>query len=70
MRRGSPDTRDQQQAVYQSRQCSDLPQIGEVLDAAKATVFLIDDNQVVRPGEVGTIRKIQDVCGQERLHSP
>lgn len=29
-------------------------QIGELLDAAKVTVFLLDDKQVVRPGEIGS----------------
>lgn len=33
---------------------SDRPQIEELIDVAKVTVFLIDDLQVVRPGEVGS----------------
>jgi hypothetical protein len=33
---------------------STKPQVNEMLDAAKVCVFLLDDNQVVRPGEVGT----------------
>jgi DUF2075 family protein len=35
-------------------QRSALPQIDEVLRAAKVSVFFIDDRQVVRPGEVGS----------------
>lgn len=35
-------------------QRSDRAQVDELLDAAKVSVFLIDDMQVVRPGEVGS----------------
>jgi len=31
-----------------------VPQIEELLRASKVTVFLLDDNQVVRPGEIGS----------------
>jgi hypothetical protein len=34
---------------------STKPQIREILDAAKVSVFFIDDRQLVRPGEVGTV---------------
>ena len=43
---------------------SNLPQIGELINAAKTTVFFIDDNQVVRPGEVGSVRYIQEYAAQ------
>lgn len=33
---------------------SDRAQIEELIDAAKVSVFLLDEQQVVRPGEVGT----------------
>ncbi len=33
---------------------SDLPQVEELMQAAKVSVFFIDDLQVVRPGEVGS----------------
>jgi uncharacterized protein len=33
---------------------SDKPQILEILDAAKVSVFFIDDKQVVRPNEIGS----------------
>ena len=38
---------------------SNLPQIGELIKAAKTSVFLIDDAQVVRPGEVGSVAYIK-----------
>ncbi len=34
-------------------------QIEEILDASKLSVFLLDDNQVVRPAEIGTPRLIE-----------
>jgi uncharacterized protein len=34
-------------------------QIREILDAAKVTVFFIDDRQIVRPNEIGSTRHIQ-----------
>jgi len=33
---------------------SSRPQIQELIDASKVSVFFIDDRQVVRPGEVGS----------------
>jgi len=44
------------------------PQIQEIIDAAKVAVFLIDDRQVVRPGEVGSsdlVRQTADKNGCE-----
>jgi DUF2075 family protein len=41
---------------------SDLPQVEELLLAARTTVFLIDDLQVVRPGEVGSAQLIRDAA--------
>ena len=37
-----------------SAQRSNKPQIQEILDAAKVSVFFIDDKQVVRPDEIGS----------------
>lgn len=37
---------------------SDLPQVDELIRASKVCVFLIDDNQVVRPDEIGSARFI------------
>jgi len=34
------------------------PQIEELLDAARVPVFLLDEHQVVRPGEIGTVEEI------------
>ncbi|TQN45680.1 hypothetical protein FHX52_2380 [Humibacillus xanthopallidus] len=35
------------------------PQIHELLSAAKVPVFLLDEHQVVRPGEMGTVEDIE-----------
>jgi len=34
-------------------------QVSELIDAARAPVFLLDEHQVVRPGEIGTIDDIE-----------
>ncbi len=34
------------------------PQVDELLDAARVPVFLLDEHQVVRPGEMGTVEEI------------
>jgi len=39
---------------------SDLPQVTELINAAKTLVFLLDDNQVVRPGEIGSANYITE----------
>lgn len=36
------------------------PQIDELLDAARVPVFLLDDFQVVRPGEMGSVAQITE----------
>jgi uncharacterized protein len=41
---------------------SDLPQIDELIRAAKVTAFFIDDKQVVRPAEVGSSTLIRDAA--------
>jgi uncharacterized protein len=38
---------------------SDKRQIDELIDAARVPVFLLDQNQVVRPGEMGTVEDIE-----------
>jgi hypothetical protein len=43
---------------------SNLPQIGELIKASKTSVFFIDD-QVVRPGEVGSATYIRDFANQD-----
>ncbi|MBM3763408.1 MAG: DUF2075 domain-containing protein [Acidobacteria bacterium] len=38
------------------------PQIDELLDAGKVTVFFVDDRQVVKPGEIGSSQYIRDAA--------
>ncbi|MEV5976434.1 DNA/RNA helicase domain-containing protein [Streptomyces sp. NPDC052114] len=38
---------------------TDRPQIDELIDAAKVPVFLLDEHQMVRPGETGTVEGIR-----------
>lgn len=35
------------------------PQVAELIDAARVPVFLLDEHQVVRPGEIGSIEEIR-----------
>ncbi|NIH66438.1 DUF2075 domain-containing protein [Modestobacter marinus] len=35
-------------------------QVDEIIDAARLSVFLLDQDQVVRPGETGTLEEIED----------
>lgn len=37
-------------------------QIAELINAAKVPVFLMDDHQVIRPGEIGTPRHVVDIA--------
>ncbi|MDE2481065.1 MAG: DUF2075 domain-containing protein [bacterium] len=41
---------------------SRIPQVDELIKAAKVTAFFIDDQQVVRPGEIGSMRVIEDAA--------
>jgi hypothetical protein len=43
---------------------SKLPQIEELLRASKAVVFFIDDKQVVRPNEIGSVEYIKEHAGK------
>lgn len=38
---------------------TDRPQVHELIDAARVPVFLLDEFQVVRPGEIGTVGEIK-----------
>jgi len=38
----------------------DRPQVGEIVDAARVSVFLLDQNQSVRKNEVGSVRLIEE----------
>jgi uncharacterized protein len=42
---------------------SNVPQIEELVNASKVTVFFIDDDQVVRPGEIGSVNYIKEYAG-------
>lgn len=41
------------------KQRTNIPQIDEMLGAAKVSVFFIDDKQVVRPNEIGSVEYIR-----------
>ncbi len=45
---------------------TDIPQVDELIKAAKTTVFFIDDNQVVRPNEVGSTQLILDAAERNK----
>ena len=44
------------------------PQIEELLDAARVPVFLLDEFQVVRPGEQGTVSDIEQHAAARGIH--
>ncbi|MDJ0463063.1 DUF2075 domain-containing protein [Streptomyces sp. H27-C3] len=46
---------------------SERKQIEELLDAARVPVFLLDEHQVVRPGEMGTAQEIDDAAKAKGL---
>ncbi|MFG3229801.1 DNA/RNA helicase domain-containing protein [Kitasatospora sp. NPDC048194] len=43
------------------------PQIDELIDAARVPVFLLDEHQVVRPGEMGTVAQIRAAAALKGL---
>ena len=43
------------------------PQVDELLDAARVPVFLLDEHQVVRPGEIGTVAVIEQAVAKRGL---
>ncbi|MFD8693405.1 DNA/RNA helicase domain-containing protein [Kitasatospora purpeofusca] len=43
------------------------PQIDELIDAARVPVFLLDEHQVVRPGEMGTVDEIRKAAADKGL---
>ena len=49
-------------------QRSDVSQVEELLNVAKVCVFFIDDKQVVRPNEVGSVDLIRNVANAHRCH--
>jgi hypothetical protein len=42
-------------------------QVDELLDAARVPVFLLDEHQVVRPGEMGTVEEIREHAAAKGL---
>lgn len=42
-------------------------QVSELIDAARVPLFLLDENQVVRPGEIGTIEDIERAASDAGL---
>lgn len=45
------------------------PQIDELIDAARVPVFLLDQNQVVRPGEMGSLQQIEHFAADKGLET-
>ncbi|MGW1193559.1 DUF2075 domain-containing protein [Streptomyces sp. NPDC002559] len=45
-------------------------QIDELIDVAKVPVFLLDEHQVVRPGEMGTVEEIRAAAARRGLNCP
>ncbi|MEU5756154.1 DUF2075 domain-containing protein [Streptomyces sp. NPDC047829] len=45
-------------------------QIDELIDVAKVPVFLLDEHQVVRPGEMGTVEDIRVAAARRGLNCP
>jgi len=43
---------------------SDMPQIDELIRVARVSVFFIDDQQVVRPGEIGSTKLIKEAASR------
>ncbi|MGW7402172.1 DUF2075 domain-containing protein [Streptomyces sp. NPDC054833] len=44
------------------------PQVDELLDASRLTVFFLDEGQSVRPNEVGTVGVIEDAARRRNAH--
>lgn len=43
------------------------PQVNELIAAARVPVFLLDENQIVRPGELGSVAQIKAACAELRI---
>jgi uncharacterized protein len=43
------------------------PQVDELIEAARVPVFLLDEHQVVRPGEIGTVAVIEQAAADRGL---
>jgi uncharacterized protein len=44
----------------------DIPQIEELINASKVATFFIDDDQVVRPGEIGSVQYIKEYATKNK----
>lgn len=44
-----------------------VPQLYEILKVAKISVFFIDDNQIVRPGEIGSIAYVKEYAKSKNV---
>lgn len=44
-----------------------VPQIDELLDAARVPVFLLDEHQVVRPGEIGSVDVVVEAARERGI---
>ncbi len=49
-------------------QRTNLPQVDELIDVAKLNIFFIDENQIVRPNEIGTVAMIKDAAKRFGVH--
>ncbi|MEU4270793.1 DUF2075 domain-containing protein [Streptomyces sp. NPDC026092] len=50
-----------------ANQRSDRPQVEELIDAARVPVFLLDEHQIVRPGEMGNVDQIRAAASAKDL---
>ncbi|MEU4076355.1 ATP-binding protein [Streptomyces venezuelae] len=50
-----------------ANQRSDRPQVEELIDAARVPVFLLDEHQIVRPGEMGNVDQIREAASAKGL---
>ncbi len=48
---------------------SDVPQVDELLKIARLCIFFIDEKQIVRPNEVGSIQLIKDAAEKFRVQT-
>jgi uncharacterized protein len=56
--------REKSKKMFDKKEILDIlpPQIDELLTASKMTIFLIDEKQIVRPDEIGSVRLIKDAA--------
>lgn len=60
--------RENSKSRYDSpKNSQSLPQLYEILRAGKVVVFFIDDNQIVRPGEIGSIDYVRQYARSKNV---